>query len=185
MSRADWLSVFRVVVTPVIALYLLRGNPLGAAVSFALAALTDGLDGYLARRRAPTAFGPWLDLVADKVLILVTLALLARLRVLAAWVPLLIGGRELVVAGLRIALYRRGLLLPADRWGKVKMATLCLGIGGLLFAQIPFTPFLLHRSAYGLLLLGTILTLLSGTNYGLKAWRLLRGRVGRPDKTGP
>lgn len=173
MRTADGLSVFRIVATPAVALCLRWGHPLGATAIFSLAALSDGLDGCLARRQEPTSYGLWLDLVADKVLVLTTMALLAGLRALPIWIPLLVGGRELAVAGLRVALQRRRLLLPADRWGKAKMAALCLGIGGLLLARIHLP---LHRPAYTLLLLGTALTLLSGANYGLKARRLLRRR---------
>jgi len=176
MRNADWLSLFRIAAAPLVALCLRWGNPLGATAIFGLAALSDGLDGYLARRQGPTSHGLWLDLLADKVLILTTTALLAGLRALPIWVPLFVGGRELAIAGLRVALRKQGLLLPPDRWGKAKMATLCLGIGGLLLARALLVPFPLYRPAYGLLLLGTALTLLSGVNYGLKAWRLLRRR---------
>ncbi|HIC90402.1 MAG TPA: CDP-diacylglycerol--glycerol-3-phosphate 3-phosphatidyltransferase [Anaerolineae bacterium] len=176
MNWADWLSISRIVITPLLLFLLWRdqGWTLYAAAVFTLAAMTDGLDGYLARRQRATSHGVWLDLAADKVLVLGTLAMMAALRIIPVSIPLLISGREVLVMGLRLHLQRRGVLLPADRWGKVKMAVLCLAITGLLLAQVTPTPILPRGPAYAVLLAGTTLTLLSGANYGLKTWFMLR-----------
>src|SRR5205823_14448073 len=92
-----------------------------AAVVFALAAITDGLDGYIARsRRAVTTFGKVMDPIADKLLITAALIALVSLGRVAAWVAMVIIAREFAVSGLRIAAGQQGIVIPASMLGKVK-----------------------------------------------------------------
>ena len=96
---------------------------LGAAI-FALASLTDWLDGYLARRRKQvTTLGQILDPLADKLLISATLVSLVQLDLVQSWMVALIIGREIAVTGLRNLAYSRGLTMPASGLGKLKMAS--------------------------------------------------------------
>jgi len=96
-------------------------GPAIAAAVFVLAALTDGLDGYIARsREAITTFGKVMDPVADKLLIAAALMALVSLDRVAAWVAMLIIAREFAVSGLRIAAGAQGVVIPASGLGKLK-----------------------------------------------------------------
>src|ERR687891_1784264 len=118
------LTVLRILAVPVIVVALLDETPNGdalAAAVFALAALTDGLDGYIARSRdSVTTFGKVMDPVADKLLIAAALISLVSLERLAAWVAMVIIAREFAVSGLRIAAGQQGVVIPASGLGKVK-----------------------------------------------------------------
>ena len=107
MNTPNALTMLRIVAVPVIVVALLDETPDGdviAAVVFALAAFTDGLDGYIARRRKQvTTFGKLMDPLADKLLITAALISLVSLDRLAAWVAMVIIAREFAVTGLRCA----------------------------------------------------------------------------------
>ena len=106
------LTMLRIVAVPVVVVALLEETPQGdviAAGVFALAALTDGLDGYIARRRKEiTTFGKLMDPLADKLLITAALVSLVSLDRLAAWVAMVIIAREFAVTGLRSVAAERG-----------------------------------------------------------------------------
>jgi CDP-diacylglycerol--glycerol-3-phosphate 3-phosphatidyltransferase len=88
---------------------------------FAIAALTDGLDGYIARsRQAVTTFGKWMDPEADKLMIAAALISLVCHDRVAGWVAMVIIAREFAVSGLRIAAGQQGVVIPASALGKVK-----------------------------------------------------------------
>ena len=97
------LTLLRILAVPVIVVALLDETPNGDALAagvFALAAFTDGLDGYIARRRQEvTTFGKLMDPLADKLLIIAALVSLVSLDRLAAWVAMVIIARELAVTG--------------------------------------------------------------------------------------
>ena len=101
------LTLLRILAVPVLVVALLDETPDGdviAAIVFALAALTDGLDGYIARRRQQvTTFGKLMDPLADKLLVIAALISLVSLDRLAAWIAMVIIARELAVTGLRSA----------------------------------------------------------------------------------
>jgi CDP-diacylglycerol--glycerol-3-phosphate 3-phosphatidyltransferase len=101
----------------------LQKELVGAAI-FALASITDLLDGYLARRRRQvTWLGQVLDPIADKLLTSAAFISLVQLGVAPAWMVALIIGREFAVTALRSLAYTRGVTIPASRLGKVKMAS--------------------------------------------------------------
>ena len=106
------LTLVRIVAVPVLVVALLDETPDGdviAAIVFALAALTDGLDGYIARRRKQvTTFGKLMDPLADKLLVIAALISLVSLDRLAAWIAMVIIARELAVTGLRSLAAERG-----------------------------------------------------------------------------
>ena len=94
-----------------------------AGIVFALAALTDGLDGYIARRRDDvTTFGKLMDPLADKLLIVAALVSLVSLDRLQAWIAMVIIARELAVTGLRAVAVEQGVVISASWLGKVKTA---------------------------------------------------------------
>jgi CDP-diacylglycerol--glycerol-3-phosphate 3-phosphatidyltransferase len=133
------LTLFRILLVPVLVVALLDATPgskwLAAGV-FATAALTDGLDGYLARsRRSVTTFGKVMDPIADKLLVAAALISLVSLDRVAAWVAMVIIAREFAVSGLRIAAGAQGVVIPASPLGKVKTVTQVAAILALIAAH--------------------------------------------------
>src|SRR5919106_5302759 len=106
LNLPNALTVLRILLVPVVVVALLDETPNGDAIAagvFALAALTDTLDGYIARHRgAVTTFGKLMDPIADKLLIIAPLVLLVSLNRLAAWVAMVIIARELTVTVTRM-----------------------------------------------------------------------------------
>ena len=142
---------------------LLDGTPNGdtlAAIVFALAALTDGLDGYIARSRdSITTFGKLMDPLADKLLITAALVSLVSLNRLPAWVAMVIIAREFAITGLRSIAAERGVIIAASWMGKVKTALQVAAIIGLI-AFDP-TPVAVDVLVY----LAVAVTLISGADY--------------------
>ena len=120
------LTLIRILLVPVLVVALLDQTSDGdvlAAIVFALASLTDAIDGYIARsRNAITTFGKLMDPVADKLLIVAALISLVSLNRLAAWVAMVIIARELAVTGLRAVAAEQGVVIAASWLGKVKTA---------------------------------------------------------------
>jgi CDP-diacylglycerol--glycerol-3-phosphate 3-phosphatidyltransferase len=131
-----------------------------AAIVFALAALTDGLDGYIARSRdSITTFGKLMDPLADKLLITAALVSLVSLGRLPAWVAMVIIARELAVTVLRSIAAERGVIIAASWMGKVKTV---LQIGAV-FGLILFDPAPLAIDL--LVYLAVAATVISGLDY--------------------
>jgi CDP-diacylglycerol--glycerol-3-phosphate 3-phosphatidyltransferase len=133
LNLPNFLTVLRIMLVPVLVAALLGNTPAGdvlAAVVFALASLTDFVDGYLARVRGSiTTFGKLMDPLADKLLIVAALLSLVSLNRLAAWVAMVIITRELAVTVLRMGATQAGIVMAANTFGKVKT---CLQIAAIL-----------------------------------------------------
>lgn len=141
MTVADAIGVVRALaVVPVAWAIAADQRPLALAI-FAAAALTDALDGWVARRsRTASAHGILLDPLADKVLtvgVLVALSLVGTGWPVTA-VTALVGTREIVVAVMRVAVFRRGVALPADALAKGKTAAELAGIAMLVWGLRPW-----------------------------------------------
>jgi len=124
LNLPNALTLLRILAVPVVVVALLgetsNGDAFAAAV-FALAALTDGLDGYFARSRgAVTTFGKLMDPLADKLLVTAALVSLVSLNRLEAWVAMVIIAREIAVTGLRTIANERGIVIAASWLGKLK-----------------------------------------------------------------
>ena len=133
MNLPNKLTTLRIVMIPLFLLALYQDWWLGALLLFALASLTDALDGHIARSQGlVTDFGKFMDPLADK--LLVTSALLAFVELLnvPGWVVFLIIGRELAITGLRTIAAGKGIVMAADKWGKLKtvsqMVWICYGL---------------------------------------------------------
>jgi CDP-diacylglycerol--glycerol-3-phosphate 3-phosphatidyltransferase len=124
LNLPNVLTLMRILLVPVVVVALLDATPNGswlAAGVFALAAVTDGVDGYLARSRQDiTNFGKVMDPIADKLLIAAALISLVGLDRLAGWVAMVIIAREFAVSGLRVAAGQQGVVIPASPLGKLK-----------------------------------------------------------------
>ncbi len=125
MNLANKITLTRIFLVPVFMVFLLlRVVPYGefwAAAIFILAAATDKLDGYIARKQeSVTRLGKLMDPLADKLLITAALISLVGLGTLSPWVAFLIVSREFAVTGLRLVAAGEGIVITASRWGKVK-----------------------------------------------------------------
>lgn len=124
LNLPNTLTLLRIFLVPVVVVALLDETPNGdliAAGVFALAALTDGLDGYIARSRGHiTTFGKLMDPLADKLLVTAALVSLVSLGRLEAWIAMVIIAREFAVTGLRGVAAEQGVVIQASWMGKVK-----------------------------------------------------------------
>jgi CDP-diacylglycerol--glycerol-3-phosphate 3-phosphatidyltransferase len=112
-----------------------RKELIGAAI-FALASITDWLDGYLARRRKQvTALGQMIDPIADKLLTSAAFISLIQMGLVPAWMVAVIIGREFAVTALRSIAYARGMVIPASPLGKVKMVAQVVAILALILGE--------------------------------------------------
>ena len=146
MNLPNSLTVTRIFLVPLLVVVLLTqfegrrilGIPkefVGAAI-FALASLTDWLDGYVARRRKQvTALGQVMDPLADKLLTIAALLSLVQMDLAPAWMVWIIIGRELAVTALRNIAYVRGVIVPASPLGKLKMIAQVVAILALILGH--------------------------------------------------
>lgn len=163
LNLPNALTLLRIVAVPVLVVALLDETPDGdliAAAVFALAAVTDGLDGYIARRQQSiTTFGKLMDPLADKLLVVAALISLVSLDRLAAWAAMVIIAREIAVTGLRGLAAERGVVIAASWLGKLKTLLQVAAI----FALIVFEP--APAWADALLYLAVAVTVISGADY--------------------
>ncbi len=163
LNLPNLLTVARIMLVPVLVAVLLGNTPEGdilAAVVFALASLTDFVDGYLARSRAEiTTFGKLMDPLADKLLIVAALLSLVSLNRLAAWVAMVIITRELAVTVLRMGATQAGVVMAASMFGKIKT---CLQIAAILAViAVHHQPLWVSLLVY----LTVLVTVVSGLDY--------------------
>jgi CDP-diacylglycerol--glycerol-3-phosphate 3-phosphatidyltransferase len=155
----------------------LSGTALFAALFYIVLSLTDKLDGYLARsRNEVTTFGKFLDPIADKLVVIVSLCFLLEHGAVSAWVLLIIVAREFLVSGLRMVVASEGTVIAASNLGKWKTATTMVSISGLLLCRaLPAGAF--HAGLLGLsnvlLLIAVVLTAWSGIDYFVKSWKFI------------
>lgn len=168
------VSLIRIAVAPFLAVLILadtRPSSYLAAGIFVVAAATDGLDGYLARRyRAITRTGQWLDPLADKILVSTPVVILAALGEFPWWAAVVIVVREITVLLLRAYLGTRGRSMPAWRGAKVK-TTLQLIAVTLYILPLGEGADVARLSA---LMAAVVLTVATGVAYGVDAWAWAR-----------
>jgi CDP-diacylglycerol--glycerol-3-phosphate 3-phosphatidyltransferase len=166
LNLPNFLTVVRILLVPVLVVALLDETPNGdtiAAIVFAIAAVTDGLDGYIARsRESITTFGKVMDPIADKLLIAAALISLVSLDRVAAWVAMVIIAREFAVSGLRVAAGQQGVVIPASLLGKAKTILQIAMVMALIAADD-------HGAAWvqALVYLAVAMTIVSGADYFL------------------
>jgi CDP-diacylglycerol--glycerol-3-phosphate 3-phosphatidyltransferase len=140
MNLPNALTLARIFLVPIIVAVLLtveiRVWAFWGASLFLAAALTDLLDGYLARRRQQvTTLGRLLDPIADKLLISSALVALVQLRIAPAWMVAIIIGREFAVSGLRSIAAHEGFSIDVSTLGKGKMVTQVAAVVGLILGS--------------------------------------------------
>ncbi|MDQ3880017.1 MAG: CDP-diacylglycerol--glycerol-3-phosphate 3-phosphatidyltransferase [Chloroflexota bacterium] len=186
-SLPNLLGVARIVATPVVALLILlgfAGAGLIAFLVFAAAAVSDVVDGRVARARgAVTPLGVFMDLTADKVLVAGVMIAMVEVDVLPTWIAALLIVREFVVQGARGVAAEAGLVIPARGLGKGKAFATYAGIGLLLLAYDAATGGPVARAGpaggwlgatgWWLMVLATALSVASGAIYLRSALRSL------------
>ncbi|MEO5830077.1 MAG: CDP-diacylglycerol--glycerol-3-phosphate 3-phosphatidyltransferase [Rhodanobacter sp.] len=193
INLPTWLTLFRVALLPVmvVVFYLpFPGHNITAAIVFVLAAVTDWLDGYLARRMNLTsAFGAFLDPVADKLMVAVTLFLLVEAHrggwpgVLMAVTAAVIVGREISVSALREWMAEIGMraTVKVAFIGKLKTVMQMVALVVLIVQHEKAAEALrLYHIGEGLLVIAGVLTIWSGLNYLRAAWPILSGDLPPP-----
>ena len=196
MNLPNQLTLFRVLIIPVFILtfYLqFMSHYLVSLAIFAIAAITDFLDGYLARKyKLVTNLGKFLDPIADKVLVLSALVIMLTVpdfftKNLGDWALIVAGvsvavilAREIIVSGFRMVAADSGLVIAADKIGKYKTATQDISIV-ILFLGAGIGEFTSHVAVailnyigLALFAISTLLTVISGINYIVKNIHVLK-----------
>jgi CDP-diacylglycerol---glycerol-3-phosphate 3-phosphatidyltransferase len=131
------LSIIRILFIPVIVFFISTqedGLLLASCLLFIIAGITDGLDGYLARKMSLTSkLGLYLDPIADKLLVSSVLITLTYYRQIPLWVTLILVGREFLINGLRAFYAMEGIAIYPSSFGKIKTALQLIGISCVLF----------------------------------------------------
>ncbi|HOC08766.1 MAG: CDP-diacylglycerol--glycerol-3-phosphate 3-phosphatidyltransferase [Clostridiales bacterium] len=143
MNLANRLTLFRIILVPVFMVFLLNkityGEYLAAGV-FILAALTDSLDGYIARKHNQvTKLGKLMDPIADKLLVTAALISLVQMDKLSAWIAMVIIAREFVVTGIRSIAASEGQVIAASIWGKLKTISQVVAVVAIILNNFPFS----------------------------------------------
>jgi CDP-diacylglycerol--glycerol-3-phosphate 3-phosphatidyltransferase len=150
VNLPNYLTLARIVLVPLLVVILLTPfaeqwfgiSSYALAIAIFLAAsLTDILDGHLARRRNQVSnFGKLLDPIADKLLVSAALIVLVEKHLAPAWAVVIILGREFIITGLRSVAASEGIVIAAQKIGKIKMWAQCVAIVALLVAGATGNP---------------------------------------------
>ncbi|WP_240417606.1 CDP-diacylglycerol--glycerol-3-phosphate 3-phosphatidyltransferase [Paenibacillus periandrae] len=183
MNLANRITLARIFLVPIIMFFLLVNlkfpliemdqftityNQIIAALIFIIAAWTDGLDGYIARKRKlVTNLGKLLDPLADKLLVSAVLVSLVEMGKVGAWIVIVIISREFAVTGLRQIALLEGHVIAASKWGKWKTAAQITAIIALLINNFPFAFINLRFDLFASWV-AAIITLYSGLDYFIK-----------------
>ncbi|HHW66883.1 CDP-diacylglycerol--glycerol-3-phosphate 3-phosphatidyltransferase [Defluviitalea raffinosedens] len=177
MNLANKLTFLRIILIPVFLIVLLTEwipdpqKRIFAVIIFALASLTDMLDGYIARsRNLITNLGKFLDPLADKLLVTSALVSLVELGDLPAWVVIIILSRELAITGFRTVAVSEGIVIAASWWGKIKTISQMFMIMVFLL-NISLPIFDVFETV--LMWMAVIFTIISGVDYIVKNKRVL------------
>lgn len=153
----------------VLGVHIELGNEMLALVIFLVAALTDLLDGYLARKWSQiTTLGMLLDPIADKLLIASSLIALVEVRLVPAWMVILIIGRDFAISGLRSIAMSEGYLIPASDLGKSKMI---LQVAAVAMSMASLRRPELQIWAQGVMWMSVVFTIVSAVDYARQFWR--------------
>lgn len=179
------LSLFRIAIIPILVYLLTFPDPLSALLAaflFLVAALTDYFDGYLARRnRTVSDFGRILDPLADKLMIVAALIMLAAMDRpgepgVPAWLVVLVVTRETAVTIIRGIALTEGIVMEAEALGKYKLILQAVAVFALL-VHYPYLGIDFYVAGLYFLLVSTVVALWSGVKYHVKFLRLLQQKT--------
>ncbi|WP_026674216.1 CDP-diacylglycerol--glycerol-3-phosphate 3-phosphatidyltransferase [Alkalihalobacterium bogoriense] len=188
MNVPNQITISRIFLIPIFMVFLLVPFQMGniklvgvdipiehliAAIVFIIAAATDWLDGYYARRyQLVTNLGKFLDPLADKLLITAALISLVELQMIAAWIAIVIISREFAVTGIRLVAAADGSVIAASSLGKLKTVFQIIAISALMLHNFPFQAFSIPFASI-MVWVATILTIISGIDYFIKNKHIL------------
>jgi CDP-diacylglycerol--glycerol-3-phosphate 3-phosphatidyltransferase len=188
LNLANRITLARIFLVPIVTIFLLirldveplmignysiSYNQVFALILFIIAASTDGLDGYIARKhKIVTNLGKLLDPLADKLLMAAVLIALVEMDKLGAWVAIVIISREWAVTGLRQVALLEGAVLAASKWGKWKTAVQITMIIVLLLNNFPFNFIDFPVDLY-VVWAAVLITVYSGIDYFVKNKNLI------------
>lgn len=186
LNLPNILTMMRIAAIPLLAALLMspsKESGFWAAAVFALASITDWLDGYLARRMGiVTVFGKFLDPIADKLIVMAALVMILPFERVPAWMVLVILGREMIITGLRGIASSEGIVIQASDLGKFKTIFQIVAILGLILhydynwffgMAHPLLTVNMHNIGMFYLWIATILTIWSGVDYLARFIRVL------------
>ena len=174
MTTATKITLVRVILIPFFLLCMYLVGPLGTVMQyvalaiFAIASLTDLIDGKIARKyHQVTDFGKFLDPLADKILVIAAMAVFCEWRIFPAWALMIVLTREFAVTGLRLVAVQKGNVIAAGWSGKVKTASTMVGLCAMM--ALPGIPVL----NWIVIAVIVITTVYSGGEYFVQNWRCL------------
>ena len=185
MNLANKITFTRILATPIFLFFLMPGwlgQFLGldkwgrhaAAAVFLLAAITDMIDGNIARKRnMVTELGKFLDPIADKLLVVSALIAFIRTDNLSVWAVFIIIAREFIITGFRVIAAGRGVVIAADKWGKIKTIVQIVAIVAILIRNFPLSLITDFPVGTALMYIAVILTIISGVNYIVKNAKII------------
>jgi CDP-diacylglycerol--glycerol-3-phosphate 3-phosphatidyltransferase len=186
LNLPNILTMLRIAAIPLMAGLLMspsRTAGFWAAAVFALASITDWLDGYLARKMGiVTVFGKFLDPIADKLIVMAALIMILPFGRVPAWMVLVILGREIIITGLRGIASSEGIVIQASDLGKFKTIFQIVAILGLLLhydynwlfgIEHQLLQVNMHNVGMFYLAIATLLTVWSGLDYLAKFFRVI------------
>ncbi len=175
MNTPNKLTIFRMILVPVFMLFLLLNpeNPTYIALAlgvFAVASITDTLDGQMARKyNLITNFGKFMDPLADKMLTTAAFLGLLSLGRANVWAVMLILAREFIVSGIRLVAAGEGVVIAASIWGKLKTVFQMVAIIAAIIMMFPFFPDETGTIITEILIwLSALITVISGADYVIK-----------------
>ena len=178
MNLPNKLSMLRILMIPVFVILALMNAPAAqyaAAGVFVLAAITDALDGHIARKNGlVTNFGKFIDPIADKLLVMSALIVLVERGRMPGWVCIVMLAREFAISGFRLVAAGTGKVIAAGILGKIKTVTQMIAVIALLLTAIDgvFAP--LGTFADIAMYVSAFMTVWSGADYIIKNFNCIR-----------
>ena len=168
MTTASKITLARVALIPVFMVLLLLGFNWIALAVFAIASLTDFVDGYIARHYNQVSdFGKFLDPLADKLLVIASMVMFCSWGLMPAWALMLVLTREFAVTGLRMVAVGKGKVIAAGWSGKVKTASTMIGLCVMMaFPAVIWLGWLITAVI-------VVTTVYSGVEYFIQNWNCL------------
>jgi CDP-diacylglycerol--glycerol-3-phosphate 3-phosphatidyltransferase len=164
-NAPNMITMFRIALIPLVCVFLYRAGPVDsfvAACLLALAAISDFLDGYLARRQnLVSVLGKFLDPLADKLIVMATLVMMVPMGRIEAWICIVLLAREISITGLRGIASTEGLVMAAKDSGRYKTAFQLVGILCLMIHYTYNIDFLFFQALIDFHVVGTWLIYIS------------------------
>ncbi len=166
MNLPNKLTILRVLLIPVFIILLLNGYSYASGILFIIAAATDALDGYIARKHnLITNFGKIMDPLADKLLVTSAMICLVETGHIAGWMVIVILAREFIITGLRAVAAGEGVIIAAGKSGKLKTVLQMVALSFILLQDWPFSLFTDLAIGNYLMWAAVIATIYSGVEY--------------------